>query len=337
MLTKEEEDIASGKPIAKARPRQKPTVTMNPVSIPPTEFEQHNYDVTSILGCVIERNSSRGAKHGPSERQRVYYTAKQMLKKARQKKHGNHPTILSRWYASESYRDSLSAIGWKEKDLMLYDRIALEKHVYVATKAENSKLEALDSRVRCRRTSATTQSTTRLCSSEKRMQTIARRAPGTSREPTGRMNSTPTNTARTELHSMITFQHANTSGQELEGSRLLHHIKSFLCDNTEMWYSGLPAVQPLQIDWPRKCVIPSYWRERNRAIFFVAMLRGLVEEFSEPGQSRNVQEGLLSCGEADGFEFHERVASTVHAMMISKANLWRLVWSAVKAETELIQ
>ena len=61
----------------------------------PTEFEQNNYDVTSIPGYVIKKNSSRGAKHGPSERQRMYYQAKQMLKEARQKKHGSHPTILS--------------------------------------------------------------------------------------------------------------------------------------------------------------------------------------------------------------------------------------------------
>ena len=33
MLTKEEEDTASGKPIAKARPRQKPTVTLASVSV----------------------------------------------------------------------------------------------------------------------------------------------------------------------------------------------------------------------------------------------------------------------------------------------------------------
>ena len=37
MLTKEEEDIASVKPIAKARPRQKPTVTLTSVSIPVPE------------------------------------------------------------------------------------------------------------------------------------------------------------------------------------------------------------------------------------------------------------------------------------------------------------
>ena len=34
MLTKQEEDTASGKPIAKARPRQKPTETLTSVSIP---------------------------------------------------------------------------------------------------------------------------------------------------------------------------------------------------------------------------------------------------------------------------------------------------------------
>ena len=37
MLTKEEEDIASKKPIVKARSRQKPTVTLTSVSIPVLE------------------------------------------------------------------------------------------------------------------------------------------------------------------------------------------------------------------------------------------------------------------------------------------------------------
>ena len=37
MLTKEKEDIASGKPTAKARPRQKLTVTFTSVSIPVLE------------------------------------------------------------------------------------------------------------------------------------------------------------------------------------------------------------------------------------------------------------------------------------------------------------
>ena len=75
----------------------------------PAEFDQNNRDLTSIPGYVIQKNSSRGAIHGPSERQRMQ--AKQMLKKASQQKHGRHTTILSRWYASKSYRDSLYDIG----------------------------------------------------------------------------------------------------------------------------------------------------------------------------------------------------------------------------------
>ena len=65
-----------------------------------------------------------------------------MLKKARQKKHGSHPTILARWYASETYRTSLSRIVWREHHVMLHDRIAVEKHIYVTARAEriqNSK------------------------------------------------------------------------------------------------------------------------------------------------------------------------------------------------------
>ena len=72
----------------------------------------------------------------------MYYKAKEMLTKARQKKHGSYPTILARWYNSEKYRNSLSSIGWTEKDIMLFDRIALENQSYVETKAEriqNSK------------------------------------------------------------------------------------------------------------------------------------------------------------------------------------------------------
>ena len=63
----------------------------------PTDFEQNNYDVTSIPGFVITKKSSRGPKHGVSERQVMFCKAKQMLKKAKQGKHGNDPTILSRW------------------------------------------------------------------------------------------------------------------------------------------------------------------------------------------------------------------------------------------------
>ena len=46
-------------------------------------------------------------KHGPSEWQQMYYTAKEMLHKARQPKHGGHKTILERWHKDDKYRKSL--------------------------------------------------------------------------------------------------------------------------------------------------------------------------------------------------------------------------------------
>ena len=47
----------------------------------PKEFDQNNRDVTSIPGYVIKKNSSRGAKHGPSERQSCVTKLKRCCKK----------------------------------------------------------------------------------------------------------------------------------------------------------------------------------------------------------------------------------------------------------------
>ena len=59
-----------------------------------------------------------------------------MLHKARQKKHGSHSSILARWHNDNEYRKSLSQSGWTEEHIMLFDRIALENHSFVATRAE---------------------------------------------------------------------------------------------------------------------------------------------------------------------------------------------------------
>ena len=93
----------------------------------PTTLQKTNCDFTSIPGFVIEKNSKRRPKHGVSERQVMFTKAKQMLKNARQSKHGSHPTILSRWYEQEGYRKSLAEHNIGEKEVMLFDRIALEK------------------------------------------------------------------------------------------------------------------------------------------------------------------------------------------------------------------
>ena len=105
----------------------------------PTTLQKTICDLTSILGFVIKKNSSRGPKHGVSERQEMWYKAKEMLYEARQEKHGSHPTSLARWYAQEQYRDSLAKHNIGERDVMLFDRIALERHDNTATRAERSQ------------------------------------------------------------------------------------------------------------------------------------------------------------------------------------------------------
>ena len=70
------------------------------------------------------------------------FLTKQMLKKARQEKHGSHPTILAGWYAQERCRDQLAEHNIGEKEVMFFDRIAHERHDYIATRTErlqNSK------------------------------------------------------------------------------------------------------------------------------------------------------------------------------------------------------
>ena len=59
----------------------------------PTTFQRDNYDFNSILGYIIKKNSSRGPKHGQSVREIMFFKAKDMLRKAKNKKNGNHPTI----------------------------------------------------------------------------------------------------------------------------------------------------------------------------------------------------------------------------------------------------
>ena len=68
-----------------------------------------NNDFNSIPGYIIKKNSSRGPKHGQSERQIMFFEAKDMLRKAKNKKKGNHPTSLSRWKADEEYLKSLGS------------------------------------------------------------------------------------------------------------------------------------------------------------------------------------------------------------------------------------
>ena len=60
-----------------------------------------------------------------------------MLHKAGQEKHGKHSSFLRDGLMTT--RKSLSEIGWTEEHIMLFGRIALENHSYVATRAERSR------------------------------------------------------------------------------------------------------------------------------------------------------------------------------------------------------
>ena len=100
------------------------------------------------------------------------------FRKTRQEKHGGHPTILSRWHADADYRKSLCDIGWREHHIRLYDGIALEKHIYKATRAE--RIPMANNWILTANSEEGTQPPLNqrpdFSSSEKRMQTIAWRA-----------------------------------------------------------------------------------------------------------------------------------------------------------------
>ena len=59
-----------------------------------------------------------------------------MRKKAKQGNHGSHPTILSRWYEQEGDRKTSAEHNIGEKEVMLFDCIAVEKYDCTTTKAE---------------------------------------------------------------------------------------------------------------------------------------------------------------------------------------------------------
>ena len=87
---------------------------------------------------MIKKESSLGARHGPTERQRIYFQAHNTLRKATNK---GHSTTFDRILNSPRYGDSLTKIGWDEHIFAACDAIASEYHSYIATKWERSRSE----------------------------------------------------------------------------------------------------------------------------------------------------------------------------------------------------
>ena len=101
----------------------------------PTTLQKTIAILLQSLASSLRSIPVKGPKHGQSERLIMFHRVEQMLKKARQAEHANHPTILSRWYEQEGYRTSLTEHNIGEKEIMLYDRIALERHDFSAARA----------------------------------------------------------------------------------------------------------------------------------------------------------------------------------------------------------
>ena len=85
----------------------------------------------SLRRISVEDQSTTHLKDRSCSTRRIWYLRKQdriNMTTIRQ--------ILSRWYARKGYRESLTEYTIDEKEVMLFDRIALERHDYTATRAE---------------------------------------------------------------------------------------------------------------------------------------------------------------------------------------------------------
>ena len=96
--------------------------------------------VLSIQNSVIQKNPSHGARHGPTERQRIHQKVHNTLRKANKR---GHTTMLARFLNDPFCRDSQIKFGWDENTCIANDEIAKEDHSYVATRCERSSEESL--------------------------------------------------------------------------------------------------------------------------------------------------------------------------------------------------
>ena len=100
------------------------------------KLNKDRFDVLSIPIYVIKKGPSHGARHGNTERERIYYAADNAARMARKKK---CKSILDRFLKSPRYQKSQTDIGWDEEFCARYDTIAAEDLSSIATQAERSR------------------------------------------------------------------------------------------------------------------------------------------------------------------------------------------------------
>ena len=135
-------------------------------------------------------------------RQRMYYQAKQMLKKSKSEKARKPPNNTFTMVRQRNVQDFVVTDPVERKrHNATWQNYVGEAYQRRNKSWENSKFEALDSHAKRRRTSASTQLTTWFCLSEKRMQTIARRAPG--KDPARLQNHPSQSTSKTKKRTPV--------------------------------------------------------------------------------------------------------------------------------------
>ena len=110
----------------------------------PTTTQKANCDITSVTGFVIKKNSSWGPEHGASERW-CFSRRSRCLRKQ-----DSQSTGAIRRFSHDGMHKKNTEIRWQkhdigEKEVMFFDRIALERRQYSYESWTVTKRQTLDS------------------------------------------------------------------------------------------------------------------------------------------------------------------------------------------------
>ena len=129
----------------------------------------------------------------------MFFKAKDMLRKAKNKTNGHHLSILSRWKAQKKLPDFVSeAQYWWKRNHARRPNCFGEPRLHSYESWTNTKFKALGSLDKCWRTSTTSTTTPRLCRSKKRMPATTRRVYGRNKAALQTNSSEQTNASKDE-------------------------------------------------------------------------------------------------------------------------------------------
>ena len=90
-------------------------------------------DLFSIPNFYIRKGRPHGHRHGKALGCKEYHTANQLQRKCRKKKYDN---IHDRFIRDKTFRKTMIELGRSEEIILEMDRLAIENHTHIATKAE---------------------------------------------------------------------------------------------------------------------------------------------------------------------------------------------------------